>query len=45
LSAYLERIARLCGYLARTHDPPSGTNVIWLGWLRLMEHQAPRRPC
>ena len=37
LSAYLERIARLGGYLARTHDPPPGNVVMWRGWSRLMD--------
>jgi hypothetical protein len=37
LSAYLEQIARLGGYLARTHDPPPGNNVMWRGWSRLMD--------
>jgi Transposase DNA-binding len=37
LSAYLERIARLGGYLARTHDPPPGNTVMWRGWSRLMD--------
>jgi hypothetical protein len=37
LSSYLERIARLGGYLARTHDPPPGNTVMWRGWSRLMD--------
>lgn len=37
LSAYLEQIARLGGYLARTRDPPPGNIVMWRGWSRLMD--------
>ena len=35
LSAYLIKVARLGGYLARTRDPPPGNTVIWRGlsWL------------
>jgi hypothetical protein len=37
LSTYLEQIARLGGYLARTRDPPPGNIVMWRGWSRLMD--------
>lgn len=36
LSAYLREIARLGGYLARSHDPPPGNMIMWRGWSRLM---------
>lgn len=39
LSAYLREIARLGGYLARSHDPPPGNMVMWRGWSRLMDIQ------
>jgi hypothetical protein len=39
LSAYLCEIARLGGYLARSHDPPPGNMVMWRGWSRLMDIQ------
>jgi hypothetical protein len=29
LTAYLAKLARLGGYLARAHDPPPGNMVIW----------------
>ena len=35
LAAYLLQIAMLGGYLARTHDPPPGTMVVWRGMTRL----------
>jgi hypothetical protein len=35
LAAYLLQIASLGGYLARNHDPPPGTMVIWRGLTRL----------
>ena len=31
LSAYLIKVARLGGYLARTRDPPPGNMVMWRG--------------
>ena len=37
LSCYILKIARLGGYLARTHDPPPGNMVIWRGWARLTD--------
>ena len=37
LSVYLAKIARLGGYLARTHDPPPGNIVMWRGWSRLAD--------
>jgi hypothetical protein len=37
LSVYLAKIARLAGYLARTHDPPPGNIVMWRGWSRLAD--------
>lgn len=39
LSAYLIEIARLGGYLARSHDPPPGNMIMWRGWSRLMDIQ------
>ena len=35
LSAYLIKLARLGGYLARAHDPPPGNKVMWRGLTRL----------
>ena len=37
LSAYLIRIARLGGYLARASDPPPGNMVMWRGVSRLTD--------
>jgi hypothetical protein len=37
LSDYLNRIARLGGYLARTSDPPPGNIVMWKGLSRLTD--------
>ena len=37
LSAYLVKVARLGGYLARTKDPPPGHTVVWMGICRLAE--------
>jgi len=37
LSAYLIKIARLGGYLARTRDPPPGNLVMWRGLSRLSD--------
>ncbi len=37
LSAYLTKIARLGGYLARTSDPPPGNTVMWRGLSRLTD--------
>jgi hypothetical protein len=39
LSAYLTKIARLGGYLARAHDPPPGNIVMWRGLSRLTDIQ------
>ena len=39
LSAYLIKLARLGGYLARAHDPPPGNMVIWRGVARLTDIQ------
>lgn len=37
LNTYLIKLARLGGYLARTHDPPPGNKVIWRGLSRLTD--------
>lgn len=37
LSCYWTKVARLGGWLARTHDPPPGITVIWRGWSRLID--------
>jgi hypothetical protein len=37
LSAYLTKIARLGGYLARTQDAPPGNLVMWRGLSRLTD--------
>lgn len=37
LSSYLMKVARLGGYLARTHDPPPGNKIMWRGWSRLAD--------
>ena len=37
LSHYLDRIARLGGYLGRTNDPPPGNIVMWRGLARLTD--------
>jgi len=37
LSAYLTKLARLGGYLARASDPPPGNIVIWRGLSRLID--------
>jgi hypothetical protein len=37
LAAYLTKIARLGGYLARTGDPPPGNTVMWRGLSRLTD--------
>ena len=37
LADCLAKVARLGGYLARTHDPPPGTTVMWRGWARLAD--------
>jgi hypothetical protein len=34
---YLTAVARLGGYLARRHDPPPGTTVLWRGFSRLAD--------
>ncbi len=37
LSAYVSKVARLGGYLARTRDPPPGNLVMWRGLARLTD--------
>ena len=37
LAACLLKVARLGGYLARSHDPPPGITVMWRGWARLAD--------
>lgn len=37
LGAYLIKLARLGGYLARAHDPPPGNKVMWRGLTRLTD--------
>jgi hypothetical protein len=37
ISTYLTKLARLGGYLARSHDPPPGNLVVWRGLLRLTD--------
>ena len=37
LAAYLTKLARLGGYLARAHDPPPGNKVMWRGLSRLTD--------
>jgi hypothetical protein len=37
LAYYIVKIARLGGYLARSHDPPPGNMVIWRGLSRLSD--------
>jgi hypothetical protein len=37
LCAYLIKVARLGGYLARTRDPPPGNMVMWRGLSRLTD--------
>lgn len=37
LSAYLTKVARLGGYLARTNDSPPGNMVMWRGLSRLID--------
>ena len=39
LSIYLNHIARLGGYLARTNDAPPGNTVMWRGLCRLTDIQ------
>jgi hypothetical protein len=36
-AAYLLKLARLGGYLARVHDPPPGNTVVWRGLGRLTD--------
>jgi hypothetical protein len=40
LAKYLTKIAKLGGYIARSHDPPPGNIVMWRGWRRLMDISA-----
>ena len=37
LSAYVVKVARLGGYLARSRDPPPGNLVMWRGFARLAD--------
>jgi len=37
LAYYITKLARLGGYLARSHDPPPGIIVIWRGLNRLTD--------
>jgi hypothetical protein len=37
LATYLNKLARLGGYLARAHDPPPGNKVVWRGLSRLTD--------
>ena len=37
LAVYQLKVARLGGYLARSHDPPPGITVMWRGWSRLAD--------
>ena len=37
LDFYLTAVARLGGYLARRHDPPPGTIILWRGFSRLAD--------
>jgi hypothetical protein len=37
LARYITKLARLGGYLARSHDPPPGNTVIWRGLSRLTD--------
>lgn len=37
LAHYIVKLARLGGYLARSHDPPPGNTVIWRGLSRLTD--------
>lgn len=37
LAAYLLKVARPGGYLARSHDPPPDITVMWRGWARLAD--------
>jgi len=37
LDFYMTALARLGGYLARRHDPPPGTTVLWRGFSRLAD--------
>jgi len=37
LTKYLTKVAKLGGYLARSHDPPPGNIVMWRGWRRLLD--------
>ncbi len=37
LNHHIAKLARLGGYLARTHHPPPGNTVIWRGLSRLTD--------
>jgi hypothetical protein len=43
LSHYLNKIARLGGYLARAHEPPPGNMAMWRGLSRVRRTNAPAR--
>jgi hypothetical protein len=37
LEQYSQIVARLGGYMARSHDPPPGNLIMWRGWRRLTD--------
>jgi hypothetical protein len=37
LTFYVSALAKLGGYLARTHDPPPGNMILWRGLTRLTD--------
>jgi hypothetical protein len=37
IARYIQKLARLGGYLARNNDPPPGIIVIWRGYIRLAD--------
>ena len=39
LSSYIIKLARLGGYLARSHDPPPGNTLLWRSLTRLTDVQ------
>jgi hypothetical protein len=39
VSGYLEKVARIGGYLARANDPPPGNMIMWRGMSRLIDIQ------
>ena len=42
MSYYLNKIAKLGGYLARASDPPPGNMVMWRGWPSAHRHSVRR---